>query len=321
MSLNRWMLAVTGNCCAAAALAACSGAGMPASPAGHTVSSVAQGAVRQGWISPNANKQKLLFVSDYTSSIVLVFLQGVNHAQPIGEYVDGIGQPRGVAVDASGVLYVVNEGLNTVTEYPPGSVKPKVTLSKGISNPFDVAVDSKGDVYVSESSNATILGFKKGAKSPKVTITGWTHPDGMTTDSKNNLYLTWNILGTPTGHVAKCPPLSNKCTDLGLTGLQLASDVKIDSAGNILVADSYSGAIQIYAPGSTTPTRTITTTLQGPFALALDTPDTNLYFADPANFAVEMYTYSTGAQWGTITYGSADELFGIALYPGQKPGP
>ncbi len=61
---------------------------------------------------------KLLYVTDYTGSIVLIYKQGATGAGPIGEIVTGIDQPQGDAVDKSGTLYVANEGNNTVTEYP-----------------------------------------------------------------------------------------------------------------------------------------------------------------------------------------------------------
>jgi len=41
---------------------------------------------------------------------------------------------------------------------------------------------------------------------------------------------------------------------------------------------------------------------------------------DPADFAVDLINYSTGAITSTFTYGPSDELEGLALYPGQKPG-
>ena len=45
-----------------------------------------------------------------------------------------------------------------------------------------------------------------------------------------------------------------------------------------------------------------------------------LYMADPANFAIRLFDYASGTELSSFTFGSADELEGVALFPGQKPG-
>jgi hypothetical protein len=297
------------------ALTGCAGApsGMPASslPAGSG-SSVA----RHGWISPDAKKRKLLYVTDYTASIVLIYKQGNTGGGPIGEITDAIAQPQGDAVDASGTLYVANEGNNTVTEYPAGSSTPSVTLSNGISRPLDVSVDSKGIVYITEGSAGKILEFKPGSSSPDATVT-ISHPSGATNTKNDDLYVTYNA--SSAGHVARCKPLATSCTDLGIS-VGLAQGIAIDLHGNLLVGDVYGQVIDIYKRGKTSPFRTIAVTLQQPSKLALDKTDATLYQADPANFAVELYNYAAGTEESSFTFGSADELEGVALAPGQKPG-
>ena len=300
--------------CATLLLAGCSGGTSPGTPASPALGGV--GAARHGWISPLAKKKKLLYVTDYTASIVLIYKQGATGAGPIGEIVSGIDQPQGDAVDKSGTLYVANEGNNTVTEYPAGSTDPSVTLSTGISRPLDVSVDSTGIVYVMDSSAGQILEFKPGSTSPDATV-AISHPADAVNAKNNDLYVTYNA--TSAGHVAVCKPLATSCTDLGIS-VGLAQGVAIDLHGHLLVGDVYGQVINVYKRGATTPFRTISVHYEQPSKLALDKKDATLYMADPANFAVDLYNYKAGTLASSFTFGSADELEGVALSPGQKPG-
>jgi|SRR5580700_292941 hypothetical protein len=297
--------------CVAIILAGCSGGATAVPPAG-----AASNAMHRGWISPAAHHLKLVYVTDYNSSVVLIYKQGHTSSGPVGEIATGISNPQGDAVDASGTLYVANQGNNTITEYPNGATIPSVTLSSGISKPLDVSVDSTGIVYVIDGSASQIVEFKPGSTSPDATVT-LTHPSGGVNAKNDDLYVTYNMSG---GHVARCKPLATTCKDLGIS-VGLAQGIAIDLKGNLAVGDYYGQAIDIYKRGATTPFRTITTTLEEPAKLALDKTDTTLYMADPANFSIDLYNYAGGNQESTFTFGSADELEGVALSPGQKPGP
>lgn len=295
----------------ALAIAGCAGAAAQL-PAG-TASLLA---ARHGWISPQAKHEKLLYVSDLTSSIVLIYKQGATSQGPIGEIVTGIDEPEGIAVDKAGTLYVADNGNNTVTEYAAGSQSPKVTLSTDISNPLDVSVDSNGILYITEGSRDAILEFKPGSTSPDATVT-ISKPSDATNVKNDDLYVTYNE--SSLGRVGVCQPLASSCTDLGIAGVEFAQGIAVDEHGNLLVGDVYQQVIDIYKPGQTEPYRTISISEEQPGKLAFDSKDKTLYMADPANFAVRLLDYKTGLQESDFTYGN-DELEGIALFPGQKPG-
>jgi sugar lactone lactonase YvrE len=303
------------SACGWLVFAGCSSSASPGMPGASQPGGSTAQSTRHGWISPDAKKSKLLYVSDYTASIILIYRQGDIGFGPIGEITAGISSPQGIAVDAAGTLYVANYGSNSVTEYLAGTTSPSVTLTSGITKPLDVNVDSKGDLYVTNNSLSTIVAFEPGSTSPDVTI-DLSKPSNVTTSKKRELFATYN---NGSGHVEACKSLSTTCTDLGIT-VELAQGLTLDKAGNMLVGDVFGQVIDIYAPGATSPFRTISVSDEQPGELAFDTKGTTLYMADPANFAIRMFDYSSGTQTGMFTYGPADELEGIALSPGQKPG-
>ena len=317
MTTRRSLLFVVSAC--TALMLGLSPSGASSRPTFGHAPALKQSTVRHGWISPMAKKMKLTYVSDYTASIVLIYAQGSESAGPIGEIVNGISNPQGIAVDSAGTLYVANQGNNTVTEYPAGATDPSVTLSNSISRPLDVSVDKNGILYVGESSSSTVLEFKPGSTSPDTTVS-ISKPSGLTNAKNNDLYLTYNIsFSSAGGAVARCKPLKKKCSDLGIV-VGFAQGMAIDSQGNLLVGDAFAEVIDIFAPGQTTPFRTITTHYEEPSKFAFNSNDSVLYMADPANFAIRLFDYASGTELSSFTFGPADELEGVALFPGQKPG-
>jgi sugar lactone lactonase YvrE len=305
---------------ASLALTACSGGG---SSAANPLAALNQQQVpaqmlhRHGWLSPQARRQKLVYVSDNTANAIVIYPQGENDPGPIGEITLGIDGPYGSFVDKSGKLYVANDAAGTVTEYPRGTTSPSVTLA-GLTDPDNVTVDGHGNVYVTENSSGSLVEFAKGHTTPTRTITGLTHAEGVTNDTAGDVYVAWTVK-FDNAFVSECLPHATACTETGIT-MELAEDVKIDADGNLVVCDGLAEVINIYPPGSTTPSRTIDVSGHQPYRLALDAKDRTLYMADPANFDVVLYDYASGAQTGTITLG-LENAVGVSLDPHQPTGP
>ena len=299
-------------------VAGCGGGSESFSPLAQPATT-AQSLPRHGWISPDAKNHKLLYVSDYTESIILIFPQGSTNGEPIGEITQGVSTPAGVATDAQSNVYVANRGSSTVTIYPPGGPNPTTTITNGISGPNDVMVDKNGTLYVAETQLGTVQEYKKGDTSPDFTLTAVPKPNGMSIDKHGNVYIASNQ-GSPSGHVVRCKPLSSSCKTLPMQPVQLASEAYVDLDGNVLLGDILGELINIYAPGGATPIRTINLPLQDPAQFQLDTKDNVLYIADPNNFGVALYDYAKGTQIAEFTFGVSDELVSLALAPAQKPG-
>jgi DNA-binding beta-propeller fold protein YncE len=302
------------------ALAGCAGTGTGA-PAAAVVSPAYNTPARHGWLSPAAKTKPVIYVSDNTANAIQIYPQGQSDPAPIGEITDGISAPLGNFVDAKGTLYVANHGNNTVTEYPKGQMSPSVTLSSGISGPISVAVDRKGDVAVGEFTSATILEFPAGSSTPSVTITLLTYPEALTFDRSGHLYAAWNAnTGSGlTGHVSKCEHMRAVCADRGITEGE-SGGLVLDKTGNLVLGDQTNAALNIYAPGAISPTRTIPTSGADPYKFELDKAQKTLYVADINHGVIVVYDYATGGQLGTISNG-LQSAWGVSLSPAAKYGP
>ena len=61
--------------------------------------------------------------------------------------------PTGIAVDASGAVYVADSGNARIVRVAPGGASQSALAFTGLSSPQGVAVDSAGNVYVVDGGN------------------------------------------------------------------------------------------------------------------------------------------------------------------------
>lgn len=107
--------------------------------------------------------------------------------------------PRGLAVDSAGNVYVADLGNSSVRKITPLGIVS--TLASGFSGPTGVGVDSAGNVYVSESSNSriskitsggivtTLAGGTAGFADGTGTNAQFQNPQSLTADSAGTIYV------------------------------------------------------------------------------------------------------------------------------------
>ena len=205
----------------------------------------------------------------------------------------GLNVPHGIAVGASGKVYVSNIGNNSITVYPAGSngdTMPVATImgpNTGLDAPYGVAVDASENIYVVNCSDC--------ANSPdfdSVTV----YPAG----SYGNV--------TPTASIT--------CVGGGFCGLDFPVAVAVDARGEIYVANagSLSGvvgqldSVTVYSAGSMGPLATISgdhTGLALPSGIALDA-NANIYvsnFIGWPDFLGSVTVYPAGSK-GNVAAGA-----------------
>jgi ribosomal protein S11 len=203
-------------------------------------------------------------------------------------------EPRGVATDSGGNVYVADTYNSTIRKITPeGAVTTLAGLAGSLGSadgtasaarfyePLGVATDSSGNVYVADTYNSTIrkitpagavttlagLAGSSGSADGTGSAARFNAPFGLATDSSGNVYVADSYNYT----IRKITPAGAVTTLAGLAGSSGSADgtasaarfyeplgVATDSSGNVYVADSLNNTIR-----KITPTGAVTT-LAGP---------------------------------------------------------
>lgn len=236
-------------------------------------------------------------------------------------YMDGVGttarfyDPRGVAVDSSGNVFVADSHNNAIRQITPSGVVS--TLAGGEASGFldgrgaaarfnfpnSVATDSNGNVFVADISNhairkitalgevSTIAGSgSAGFKDGSGTASHFNFPRSVATDSTGNVF----VADGSNHRIREITPAGIVSTFAGGGGLdftngQLAKasfksseDVAVDSTGNLLVADTGNHAIRKVTPAG------VVSTLAGSGASGFaDGTGTAATFNSPRGIAID----------------------------------
>jgi hypothetical protein len=264
-----------------------------------------------------------LFVANTDTARVELYPAEQPKAAPTGSITQGVLSPYNLAVDASGTLYVQN-GNNTITEYPRGTTSPSKTLQ--VTSPSGtgvfVAVGPDGTVYSANRGVDEIYEFADG--STQITgILGLPSPDkpsSVAVSSANNVYIGYSKSTVPgAAGVWVFPGGQSPGHDLGIT-LTYGGGLGLDPDGNLLAGDAGTQMIAIYKPGASKPFRKISTAPYAPYQFAFDAGGKHLYVVGGKPSAVLVYDYATGAPAWTVQQGLSGVGFslGVAFDPAAK---
>lgn len=204
----------------------------------------------------------------------------------IGAISSGLNEPVDMAFDATGHLYVLNQGKlagtnGTATGYVAvfrtGGNAPVRYVTAGIDSPQKLAFDPKGNLYVlnaaeRDGTNGTVAEYPPNASSPSRTVAE-NEGSAMAFDRRGNLY------------VAKCPHCWGR---------------------------NANGWIDVFAPGKNTPSRRIADGVRSPSALAV-ARDGTLYVANVQAGNVQTYAPNGSTVLHTLKGGSIAAPQGLRL--------
>jgi serine/threonine protein kinase, bacterial len=182
---------------------------------------------------------------------------------PISLQANGIADPRGLAVDNSGTVYIAdagNHGQPNPTNDEPRVVAvsrsgaQRVLPFSGLGEFLGVAVDGKGTVFVADSANKRVLALRAGASTQSVLpFIGLSTPVGVAVDSQSTVYVTDNNSGGESRVLSLTA--GSAAQKVRTTQINDPRDIAVDPAGTIYVSGSGGGTSEMWKipAGSTTP--------------------------------------------------------------------
>jgi sugar lactone lactonase YvrE len=261
----------------------------------------------------SAKTQATLFISDLGTESVKLYPANAKKPKQSGSITDGIDQPVNAAVDASGTLYVANNGNNTVTEYPLGASSPSVTLSTDIVSPNGIAVDSAGTVYVTSGEyfgQGYVLVFPKGASTPSEQINGFVVPIGLAVNKKGDLF----VADYQGNAVYEVPKGTTTPENLNLAELDAPMGVAIDQNGHLWALNYNNAAALEYKIGNNEPIATVNSGLSESDAFAFGR-NGRMYVANTSSDPTNNVVAFKKKQTDPYAWISADIPVGVAAYP------
>jgi len=276
-------------------------------------------------------------------------------------YADGAGTiaqfnyPTGVAVDASGNVYVVDMFNHKIRKISPAGVVSTLAGSTGgyangtgtvakFYYPTGIAVDVSGNMYVADYYNhkirkispagvvSTLAGSTGGSADGTGTTAQFNYPQGVAVDASGNVYVADSYNNkirkiTPAGVVSTLAGSNAGYVDGTGTVAKFyyPQGVAVDVSGNMYVADTYNHKIRKITSAG------VVTTVAGNLDAYTDGTGTTAQFNYPSGVAVDnalgnLYVadYSnhkirkiTGAVLNTTSYAEAGDF---TVYPNPSNG-
>jgi DNA-binding beta-propeller fold protein YncE len=211
----------------------------------------------------------------------------------------GLVQPKGVAVDGAGNVYIANTESSSIEEWMVSNNSLATLVSSGLNRPQGLAVGGTGNIYMADTGNNAIKEWT--AADSNVTIlvsSGLNQPQGVAVDNAGNVY----IADTYNGAIKEWMKTSSNMFTLVSSGLSLPAGVAVDAAGNAYIADTGDRAIKEWTAANSNLTILASFGTANLSGITVDGSG-NVYIADSANSLIEKWTVVSNALTTLVSSG------------------
>ena len=224
-----------------------------------------------------------LYVTDTTAGIVYQYASNGTRTT----FASGLTSPGDIALDGSGNVYVANTAAGTILKYGAGG-GTGVTYATGLLMPQAITFGPTGILYVAEEGNSAsttsttglISAIPAGGGAKTTLASGLAAPVTLTLNPAGNTLYVGFYQGTKVSGYATAGGTAVN-TYSALTFGNFTSDVTMDAAGNLYVAQPGNSTITLVTPGLATST----------YATVGNQPDGFVYGAaipEPGTFATAL---------------------------------
>ena len=240
---------------AAASLAGCSGTSSGLSPStsnGTAVSSISHSTVTASLADildgpPDAGPLQTIYIAGYDGGTISTYTTA---GKAISPTIAGLDGPVGVAVDASGKIYVANSGslpnTGSIETFNPDGSPASPTITAGLTTPFGITVDANGKIYVANYNGGTVTTYLADGTQTTPTITGLQFPTDVKVDANGKIYVTQKGTTSSNGSVTTYMPNGAQTKPTITEGISLPASLALDVRGNIYVSSDAADVITTY---------------------------------------------------------------------------
>lgn len=226
----------------------------------------------------------------------------------------GLLSPRGIAVDATGNVFVADTSHDRILKLPAAGGAQQTLPFTGLSLPYGVAVDTAGNVFAADTEHNRILKLPVGGGAQVVLpFTGLNKPYNVAIGGDGTVY----VADTDNSRVVKLPAGGGAQVTLPFSGMNVTGGVAVDSEGNVYAADTGNNRI-LKLPVGGTQEVIASTGLSLPFSVAVDARQ-DLFVADYGNNRVvkiangRNLTYTLRAGQVTLNFSGISQPLAVAV--------
>jgi glucose/arabinose dehydrogenase len=192
----------------------------------------------------------------------------------------GLDSPYGIALDAQGDLFIVNNLTNTVVVVPANTgtlfgqsvtanVATTLSAATGLDSPYGIVVDANGDLLITNFANNTITvvpastgtvfgqAVTADVATTLTSATGLASPVGMALDANGDVFIsnlgnnTISVLAANTSTIfGQSVTVNQTATLTAATGVDAAYGIALDASGDLFIPNNGLNTVSV-VPAST----------------------------------------------------------------------